>query len=101
MYLSSWYGMGENMVYHYTDGFLTVPKTNAVKAWLNFDEVKIGYQNKDNGAYWTPDQFTDINDAKFGRRKQFDLIVERIRKQIPHTRIKFIIKESVYMKQEK
>jgi hypothetical protein len=40
MYLSSWYGMGENMVYHYTDGFLTVPKTNAVKAWMNFDEVK-------------------------------------------------------------
>lgn len=30
------------MVYHYTDGFLTVLKENALKAWMNHEE----YQNK-------------------------------------------------------
>lgn len=88
------------MVYHYTDGFLTVPKENAIKAWLDFEEVKIGYQNKDGGAYWTPDQMLEVNDKQFNtRRKQFDLVVARVRQQIPYTRIKYIIKESVYREQ--
>lgn len=87
------------MIYHYTDGFLTVPKENAVKAWLDFGEVKIGYQNKDSGAYWTPEQMLEENDKLYNRRKQFDLFVARVREQIPRTRIKYIIKESVYIKE--
>lgn len=87
------------MTYHYTDGFLTVPKENAVKAWVDFEEVKIGYQNKDGGAYWTPEQMLEENDKQYSRRKQFDLVVARVREQIPHTRIKYIIKESVYRNQ--
>lgn len=87
------------MIYHYTDGFLTVPKENAVKAWMDFEEVKIGYQNKDGGAYWTPEQMLEENDKQGNRRKQFDLFVERVRVQIQHTRIKYIIKESLYIKQ--
>lgn len=87
------------MIYHYRDGFLTVSKENAVKAWLDFEEVKIGYQNKDGGAYWTPEQMLKEDDKQCNRRKQFDLVVTRVREQIPHTRIKYIIKESVYIKQ--
>lgn len=87
------------MVYHYTDGFLTVPKENAIKAWMNLEEVKIGYQNKDGGAYWTPGQLLKESDIRYNRRKQFDLVVERVREQIPHTRIKYIIKESIYREQ--
>lgn len=87
------------MIYFYTDGFLTVPKENAVLAWLGFEEVKIGYQNKDGGAYWTPEQMLEENDKQCNRRKQFDLFAARVREQIPHTRIKYIIKESVYREQ--
>lgn len=87
------------MIYHYTDGFLTVPKENAVKAWMDFEEVKIGYQKKDGGAYWTPEQMLKEDDKQCNRRKQFDLVVARVKEQIPYTRIKYIIKESVYIKQ--
>ena len=87
------------MVYHYTDGFLTVLKENALKAWMNHEEVKIRYQNKDGGAFWTPEQMLEETDTQRDRRKQFDLVVARVREQIPHTRIKYIIKESVYIKQ--
>lgn len=87
------------MVYHYTDGFLTVPKENAIKAWMNFDEVKIGYQNKAGGAYWTLNQFPEIKDTPCTRRKQFDLLLKKIKEQIPYSRIRYIIKESVYLEQ--
>jgi hypothetical protein len=81
------------MEYRYTDGHITVSQQEAFRAFKNGADVRIGYQHKDHGAYWNFKQFKDKESGNTAREK-FNSIVEYVRYNIiPHTRLKYTIKE--------
>lgn len=75
--------------YKYNNGYITVPKTEALKAYINGKSVLVGYQNKHDGAFWSPRQFANILTGD--RKKDFEIIVKCVKSYIPHTRIKYAI----------
>lgn len=81
------------MKYRYTDGYETVSKQEAYAAFKNGEDVRIGYQNKDDGAYWNFAQFKDKEKGNTTKEK-FDSIVYYVKYyQLPHTQLKYAIKK--------
>lgn len=81
------------MVYRYTDGYVTASKQEAFKAFKNGEDVRIGYQHKDDGAYWNFNQFRNEMKGDTAKEK-FESVIYHMRYRIiPHTRLKYAIKE--------
>ena len=81
------------MKYKYMDGYETVNKRDAYMAFKNGEDVRIGYQHKDEGAYYSFSQFKDKASGNTAKEK-FDSVVNYIRYyQLPHTQLKYAIKK--------
>jgi len=79
------------MEYIYSDGYETVNKEEAFKIFQDGKDVQIGYQKKDDGAWWSFSQFEDKAKGITNKDK-FESIIKHVKTCVlPHTRIKYAI----------